>query len=119
MIQVDHFWRKILKIKLPNGSDKYTALPKVIKTLLSIHHSNSDVERSLLDNKKVLTSEQVQLGTETIKGIRRTKELAQGLGGTSNVQVDKAMIEAAKNTSSLCKVIRRTSKTKAGTEAEA
>ena len=47
------------------------------------------------------------------------KELAQGLGGTSNVQVDKAMIEAAKNTSSLCKVIRRTSKTKAGTEAEA
>ena len=93
---MDHFWRNIFKIKLPSGFDKYTALPTVIKTLLSIHHSNSDVERSLSDNKKVITSERVQLRTEKIKDIRRTKELAQASDGASNIQVDKAMIEAAK-----------------------
>ena len=52
LIRVDHFWRKIFKIKLPSGLNKYTVLPKVLKTLLSIHHGNADVERSLSDNKK-------------------------------------------------------------------
>ena len=93
---MDHFWRNIFKIKFPSGFDKYTALPAVIKTLLSIHHSNSDVERPHLDNKKVITSERVQLRTEKIKGIRKMKELAQGSDGARNIQVDKAMIEAAK-----------------------
>ena len=29
MTRVHHFWRKIFKIKLPSGFDKYTALPKL------------------------------------------------------------------------------------------
>ena len=73
---IGYFWRKIFKIKLPSGSDKYTVLLKVIKTWLSIHHSNLNVEGSRSDNKKFVTSERVQLGMETIKGIRRMKELA-------------------------------------------
>ena len=76
LIRVDHFWRKVFKITLPSGLAKYNALPKVIKTLLCIHHGNSDVERSLSDNKKVVTNEQTLLGPEAIKGIRRTKEHA-------------------------------------------
>ena len=95
--QVDHFWRKTFKIKLSSGPEKHTALPKVIKTLLSIHRGNSDVEWYVSDDKKVVTSEGVYLGRETIKDIRRTKELPQGSGGGSNVQVDKVMVEAAKN----------------------
>ena len=50
MIRVDLFWRKIFKIQLLSGQPKYTVLPKVVKTLLSIHHGNADCERSLSDN---------------------------------------------------------------------
>ena len=80
MIRVDHFWRKIFKIQLLSGQPKYTVLPKVVKTLLSIHHGNADCEHSLSDNKKVVTPEGVRLRPDTIKGIRRAKELARESG---------------------------------------
>ena len=61
MIRVDHFWRKVFKIKLPSGDLKYATLPKLIKTLLCIHHENFDCERSLSDNNKVVTNNRISL----------------------------------------------------------
>ena len=59
MIRVDHFWRKVFKIKLPSGDLKYATLPKLIKILLCIHHGNSDCERSPSDNNKVVTNNRI------------------------------------------------------------
>ena len=97
LVRVDHFWRKVFHIKLHTGLVKYTVLPKVVKTLLSIHHGNADVERSLSDNKKVVTGERVRLGEPTIRGLRRTKELARGVGGACNIPFGKEMADAVKN----------------------
>ena len=96
MIRVDHFWRKFFKIKLPSGDLKYATLSKLIKTLLCIHHGNSDCERSLSGNNKVVTNNRISLGTDTIKGIRRKKELACSTGGAYNIEITQQIFEAVK-----------------------
>ena len=62
-----------------------------------IHHGNADVERSLSDNKQVVTPHRVSLGPKVIQGLRRTKELARSAGGAHNVNITKLMLGAAKN----------------------
>ena len=74
---------------------KNATLAKLLKTLLCIHHGN-DVGRSLSDNKKVVMNNRISLGTDTIKGIRRTKELARSTGGACNIEITQPIFEAVK-----------------------
>ena len=101
--RVDHFWREVFKVKQANGQLKYPTLPKLLKTVMCIHHGNADVDRSLSDNKKIVTNHRVSLGKETLKGLRRTKELSRGVGGAHNVDINKPIIDAAK---SACRVYK-------------
>ena len=51
---VDHFWHRIIS-KIDECRDNFKALPKMVKCVLVLRHSNADVERSLSINKKMLT----------------------------------------------------------------
>ena len=95
--RIDHYWRKIFEYKLPSGETKYPNLSILIKSVLSLHHGNSDVERSLSDNKNTCTKERTELNEETLVGLRRMKEHARNVGGAENVIVTPAMVAGMKN----------------------
>ena len=54
--RVDDYWNKVLTIKFSG----------VVKSALCIHHSNSDVKRSLSDNKNTVTQEGTSLSENKI-----------------------------------------------------
>lgn len=93
--RVDDYWNTVLTITLPNGEKKYNLLAKVVKSVLCIHHGNSDVERSLSDNKNTVTPERTSLSGETINGVRRAKDFVNKTAGSvHNVTVSKEVLQA-------------------------
>ena len=72
-IRVDHWWRSIFKMKTVIRERKYSMLEKLIKSLLSLHHANSAVERCLSDNNETVQTERNNMLEETIISVRRTK----------------------------------------------
>ena len=50
-LRVDHFWHKIFCSRDSSG-DKFVVLPKMVKCVLALCHSNADVERSLKCEQK-------------------------------------------------------------------
>ena len=83
--RVDHWWHSIFKMKTIIGERKYPMLEKLIKSVLSLYHANSAVERSLLDNINTVQTERNNMLEETIISLRRMKEHAQSKGGAENV----------------------------------
>ena len=55
--RVDHWWRSIFKLKTLIGERKYPMLEKLIKSVLSLHHANSAVERSLSGSNNTVQTE--------------------------------------------------------------
>ena len=84
----------MLAIKSYSGELKYTLLGTLVKSVLSLHHSNAAVERSFSDNKNTLSPERVNLLPETLSGLRRSK------GGAHNIVVSEKMLQSI-----VCKTI--------------
>ena len=64
-IQIDHYWRKVFRFKSSSGNPKYPNLKQLIKSVLSLHHANADVQRSS-DTKNTVTKERPSLDDSTI-----------------------------------------------------
>ena len=60
--------------------------------MLSLHHANSVVERSLLDNNNTIQTERNNMLEDTIISLRRMKEHAQSKGEAENVVISKSML---------------------------
>ena len=73
---VDHWWHSIFKMKTLIGERKYPMLEKLIKSVLSLHHANSAVERSLSDSNNTVQTERNNMCEETITSLRRMKDHA-------------------------------------------
>ena len=67
--------RRKVFTKKHNCGDQFEVLPKLIKCALALCNSNTDVERSLSVNKRMLTKQNVSMKDETIIGLRATKAL--------------------------------------------
>ena len=88
----DHYWRNVFKIKSPSGSEKYAVLTCLVKSCLSIHHGNAEVEKCLSDNKNTVTPERTSLSEQAVNGLRRAKDFAR----KSHGEVTKPMILAGR-----------------------
>ena len=91
--QVDHYWREIFKIKNSSVTQRYTALPKLVKSVLSLQNANSAIERSLSDSGNTCTKDCVNLMPETLIGLRRIKEYARSKRGSHCIVLNDKMIE--------------------------
>ena len=72
-------------------------IQNLIKTCLFIYHGNTNVERSLSDNKNVLTKEGTSLSEETLIGLPRCKQYSKNAGGAYQALVSKKIINKVKN----------------------
>ena len=77
-LRVDHFWRKVFG-GIDSSGDKFVVLPKMVKCVLALCHSNIDVESSLSVNKKMLTKMNTRMSEETINSLRSIKAAAQNM----------------------------------------
>ena len=94
--RIDHYWGKVLKLKTLAGIYKYPTLRRLVKSVLTLHHGNADVERSLSDNKNTCTKDRIHLNDDTLIGLRRMKEYARSAGGAHNAVVTPEMIAGMK-----------------------
>ena len=83
--RIDMYWANDLDIKSGLGEQKYYLLSRVVKSCLAIQNSNAGVERSLSDNKNIVTPERTHLSDDTVMGLRRLKEHARHLKGAHNI----------------------------------
>ena len=95
-LRVDHFWRKVFG-GIDSSGDKFVVSPKMVKCALALCHSNTDVERSLSVNKKMLTKMNTRKNEETINGLRSTNVAVQAYGHTSKVPITLEMVKAVQN----------------------
>ena len=72
LVRTDEYWQHFFDI-IAAGNGGFRHIQNLIKTCLSIHHGNADVERSLSDNKNGLTKEKTSLSEETLLGLRKCK----------------------------------------------
>ena len=72
-------------------------IQNLIETCLSIHHGRKNVERSLSDNKNVLTKEGTSLSEETLIGLPRCKQHSRNAGGAYQALVSRKIISKVKN----------------------
>jgi len=75
--RVDHYWRDIFQLQTANGNLRYPLLTTIVKAALVLPHGNSDVERGISVNSRMLTSERNKLSEETINGLRNTKDMVK------------------------------------------
>ena len=73
--RVDHYWRRIFKLQKTNGNSRYPLLTRIVKTALVLPHGNSDFERGISVNNRMLTNERNKLSGVTINGLRATKDM--------------------------------------------
>ena len=58
--RVDNYWAKVFGIQTTTCDKKFNLLVRVVKSSLSIHHGNADVERSLSDKKNTVIDERTR-----------------------------------------------------------
>ena len=76
--RVDHYWRDIFQLQTENGNPRYTLLTRIVKAApLVLPHGNSDFERGISVNSRMLTAERNKLSEETINGLRNTKDMVK------------------------------------------
>ena len=71
---------------------RYNFFQKVVKSVLSLQNGNATVERSLSDNKNMLTKECAGLLPETSIGLRQMKEYARHKGGSHCIVFTQNML---------------------------
>jgi len=71
--RIDKYWQKVMESRDSSGDIRYRVLSKLLKAILTIVHGNADVERSLSENKKVLTKKHSLMTDASLNAIRMTK----------------------------------------------
>ena len=79
--RIDHFWNKVIQVKTGSGNFQFKTLAKVVKSALCLAHGNAEVERSLSENKRTVTSDRSLLSESSLNGLRMIKD-------TINTQVE-------------------------------
>ena len=79
-LRIDKYWHKIFSRRDDSG-DNFVVLPKMVKCVLSLCHSNADVERSFSTIKRMLTKQNMVLNEETVIGIRASTAAVEECGG--------------------------------------
>ena len=87
--RIYYYWQNVFKLKTLPGAHKYPLLAKLVKSVLSLHHGNSAVERSLSDNENTVTTDRTELLDETVISLRRMTEYARSKGSAHNIIVVK------------------------------
>ena len=82
ILSVDHLWKNCSQRKI---TMEISLKPKMVKCALALFQSSADFERSLSDNKRMLTKQNVSMKDETIVGLRASKVAVQDYGGVQNV----------------------------------
>ena len=59
--RVDHYWRDIFQLQTATGNPRYPLLTRIMKAALVLPHENSDVERGISVNSRMLTAEKNKL----------------------------------------------------------
>lgn len=98
-VRIDHYWKKVLEQKNSMGTARFKVLPKLIKAVLCLAHGNAEVERSLSENKRVLTPERSQLTDESINALRLTKDAVRvtGSGQAHQMPITPSLIQARRS----------------------
>ena len=86
-----------------NCGDFFEVLPKMVECALALCHSNTDVERSLSTNKKIVTKSNTSLKPETLRGLRAIKCAINEYGGVTKVPITLDMVSAAERSHSIYK----------------
>ena len=68
-VGIDQYWNKVLQLKTPLGSQKFSVLAKTMKCTLDLSNGNADSERSLSVNKKTLSKDRSGLSIVTLNGL--------------------------------------------------
>ncbi|CAF5180697.1 unnamed protein product, partial [Rotaria magnacalcarata] len=78
-----------------SGITKFVVLPKLIKSLLSLLHGNTDVERGFSENAALTTDDQSSLSDISINGLRATKDAVKfyGQGKVHKVPICKGLLD--------------------------
>lgn len=94
-LRIDFYWNKVLQTKKQDGRKKYDILAKLVKAILCLAHGNAEVERSLSENKKLLTKERTLLSDSSINGLRTVKDAVRIQGDVvSEMPVTKVLIKS-------------------------
>ena len=101
--RVDHYWQKVLDQKNFTGAPRYKVLAKLVKAVLCLAHGNAEVERSLSENKKVLTNERTLLSDASINALRSTKDAIRvtASGQAHMMPITPALMQARPSASSV------------------
>ena len=101
--RVDHYWQKVLDQKNFTGAPRYKVLAKLVKAVLCLAHGNAEVERSLSENKKVLTNERTLLSDASINALRSTKDAIRvtASGQAHMMPITPALMQARRSANSV------------------
>ena len=97
-VRVDKYWANIFGLTTAAGRPRFTVLPKVVKCALTLSHGNADTERSLSQNKKILTKERTSMQKSTLIWVRLTKDAVGASGGQAvDVKITKELLSHCKS----------------------
>ena len=97
-VRLDKYWANIFGLTTAAGRPRFTVLPKVVKCALTLSHGNADTERSLSQNKKILTKERTSVQKSTLIGVRLIKDAVGASGGQAvDVKITKELLSHCKS----------------------
>ena len=94
-LKMDKFWHKIFS-RTDGSEDHFVILPKMVKCASALCHSNADIERSFIENKRMLTKQNTSLIEETVIGLRTIKAAVEESGSVNKVTITLDLLNVAK-----------------------
>ena len=98
--QIELYWQAVFSLKAFSGDQRYSLLPKVIKSGLVLAQTNAESERSLSINARLVTKERASLGEASVIGLRTVKEAVHFYDPVENkpekISVTKDLIRLVK-----------------------
>ena len=82
--RIEKYWNAVFQLQSSDGQLRYKLLPAVIKSALTLGHTNAESECSLSVNAAIVTQERTLLSENTIIGLRIVKEAVRFFDLVSN-----------------------------------